>query len=500
MRLPRLTRPQIAGAVALLIVSFGLIAFGYWGWSRYQPEVAAIAQDRHSLAIAIGLLTCLYLFVVFARVTHEPQYAHYILGRLQEAVYLGNWKLAIKALAALGTVGASYWMSGWSVPTGLLAWAMFLWAIASFIKDVSGAWLRPVQSERYFFTDALNLSHDVNVFMDETIGIASGDTCISVGTRKLGVPGADWSVWAGSLMNGAVNRALQDENSALCRSPLERATKKYRLPDRLTPYREAALINARSGGALLYNETKIRLGTDLETALDGQGIVIQKTTYFDFVCSNGLTRFFIAQSGGESGQVKDMFKELRSAVTGRVVSLARSELSNHLGGGTIAITRTGKLLLSKQGRLSLVASGQLAGTGSGSFDWADQKGVDTLAGLVRRALERELLEECDYTAEDLRGTHLLGFARDLKRGGKPDFFAVTLVSGEPKVSRAEVGFIDQHESFDLDGTTVEAMVDRLKRIENEIRNRASAGLLANMHMLVHAEPHVHQRIFGYIGG
>lgn len=501
MRKPRLTRPQVAGMVVLLLVCLGLGVFGFWGWTRYRVEVSAIARDGHSLVIAIGLLACLYLFVVYARVVHEPQYAHYLLGRLQEAAYLGNWALAIKALAALGMVAVSYLLSGWSIPTGLAAWGMFLWAVASFIKDVSGAWLRPVESEKYFFLDALNVPPEAGAAVDDAVSLAPGDTGFCVGSRKLGAAGDEWVVHAGSLMNTAVNRALQDDDSPLCRSALRRLPGRYRLPGRLARFREAALIQARSGGALLFNETKIRLASDPDTLLDGHGAaVIQKTTYFDFICSNGLTRFLIAQKDAEPGQVKDMFKELRSAVTGRVIGLARSELSNHLGGGTIAITRTGKLLLSKQGRLSLVASGLLSGTGSGSFDWDDQKDVAHLGDLVKRALERELLEECDYVPGDLHGTLLLGFARDLRRGGKPDFYALTFVAAEPKVSRAEVGFIDQHESFDLDGTTVEALVARLGQIEGEIRSRASAGLMANMHMLVHAEPHVHRRIFEYVRG
>jgi hypothetical protein len=314
------------------------------------------------------------------------------------------------------------------------------------------------------------------------------------------VPDDRWTLYAGSLMNLAVNRALQDPDSSLSRATLTRDEQRYQLPEKLKGFREAALIHARAGGGLLYNERKIRLSTDLEGLLDktGSSVKIQQTSYFDFICSNGLTRFLVAQRDTEPGRATDMFTYLRNSVTGRTVSLASSVLSNHLGGGTLAITRSGKLLASKQGRLSLVATGLLAPTGSGSFDWADQRGVDTLSALVVRGLERELLEECDYQPGDLCGTRVLGFARDLRRGGKPDFYAMTLVEGEPSVGRTEVGFIDQHEAFDLDATSAPALVARLAQIAEQVKGRSSTALLANLHLLIHAEPGVHADICAHI--
>ena len=91
-------------------------------------------------------------------------------------------------------------------------------------------------------------------------------------------------------------------------------------------------------------------------------------------------------------------------------------------------------------------------------------------------------------------------ARDLRRGGKPDFYAVTLVEGEPSVGRTEVGFIDQHESFDLDATSVPALVARLTQIADEVKGRSSTALLANLHLLIHAAPDIHDSICEHVIG
>jgi hypothetical protein len=501
MRRPRLVAPQIGGIAVLLLAAIGAFGFGLWGWTLYRDEMMSLASSNYSVAIVIGLLTCIYLVVVLARVVHEPQYAYYVQGRIQEAMFLGNYQLIVKAAVAVGAVVLNSVMEGLSLPTGIFAWGAFLFAAASFIKDISGAWLRPVQREEHFFVDPSSNPEQASLATEAAISIQPPAIEVAMGARRFSVPDDRWTLYAGSLMNVEVNRALQDPDSALSRASLTRAGSRYALPEKLQGFREAALIHARAGGGLLYNEQKIRLTTDLDTLLDkasGASVKIQQTSYFDFICSNGLTRFLVAQRDTEPGKATDMFTYLRNSVTGRTVPLASSMLSNHLGGGTLAITRSGKLLASKQGRLSLVATGLLAPTGSGSFDWADQRGVDTLTTLVVRGLERELLEECDYEPRDLLGTQVLGFARDLRRGGKPDFYAVTLVEGEPSVGRTEVGFIDQHEAFDLDATSVPALVARLMQIAEQAKGRSSAALLANLHMLVHARPEIHASICAHI--
>jgi hypothetical protein len=500
MRRPRLVAPQLGGIAVLALAAAGVLGFGWWGWTLYRPEMLTLAGSNYSIAIAIGLLSCLYLVVVLARVVHEPQYAYYVQGRVQEAIFLGNYQLIVKAAVAVGAVVLNSVVEGLSLPTGLFAWGAFLFAAASFIKDISGAWLRPVQREEHFFVDPSSNPEQASLATEAAILIQPPAIEVAMGARRFSVPDDRWTLYAGSLMNLAVNRALQDPDSSLSRATLTRDEQRYQLPEKLKGFREAALIHARAGGGLLYNERKIRLSTDLEGLLDktGSSVKIQQTSYFDFICSNGLTRFLVAQRDTEPGRATDMFTYLRNSVTGRTVSLASSVLSNHLGGGTLAITRSGKLLASKQGRLSLVATGLLAPTGSGSFDWADQRGVDTLSALVVRGLERELLEECDYQPGDLCGTRVLGFARDLRRGGKPDFYAMTLVEGEPSVGRTEVGFIDQHEAFDLDATSAPALVARLAQIAEQVKGRSSTALLANLHLLIHAEPGVHADICAHI--
>jgi hypothetical protein len=154
-----------------------------------------------------------------------------------------------------------------------------------------------------------------------------------------------------------------------------------------------------------------------------------------------------------------------------------------MGGGAIAITSNGLLILSKQGRLTLAAAGLLAPTGSGSFDWRDQRSDMDLHELLVAGIERELREECKYDRADICETIILGYGRDMSRGGKPDFFAVSLVTKAPTVDRAEIGFIDQHESFDIRSDDAAMLKRRIDQIRYDIASRASKAVLANLWLL-----------------
>ncbi len=69
-------------------------------------------------------------------------------------------------------------------------------------------------------------------------------------------------------------------------------------------------------------------------------------------------------------------------------------------------------------------------SGSGSADPSDIVSGGTLQEFVLGGMERELLEETglDPFRTDLVNTKFLGYARLLERGGKPDFFGVSLLN------------------------------------------------------------------------
>jgi 8-oxo-dGTP pyrophosphatase MutT (NUDIX family) len=53
---------------------------------------------------------------------------------------------------------------------------------------------------------------------------------------------------------------------------------------------------------------------------------------------------------------------------------------------------------------------------------------ETLQDIVRRGMERELQEETGIRQDEVLRTKVIGFARWLERGAKPEFFGVTELS------------------------------------------------------------------------
>jgi 8-oxo-dGTP pyrophosphatase MutT (NUDIX family) len=54
--------------------------------------------------------------------------------------------------------------------------------------------------------------------------------------------------------------------------------------------------------------------------------------------------------------------------------------------------------------------------------------VEILQDIVRRGMERELREETGIRPDEIRHTKVIGFARWLERGAKPEFFGITELS------------------------------------------------------------------------
>jgi hypothetical protein len=113
-----------------------------------------------------------------------------------------------------------------------------------------------------------------------------------------------------------------------------------------------------------------------------------------------------------------------------LLDLSESKCSNHIGVSTLAFTRDGKMVVTVQSASSAQSAGLLAPSGSGSADLEDlQQAGNDFHTFLTRAMERELLEECGLAnaGAGLVRTRLIGYARLLDRGGKPEFFGVSLL-------------------------------------------------------------------------
>ena len=90
----------------------------------------------------------------------------------------------------------------------------------------------------------------------------------------------------------------------------------------------------------------------------------------------------------------------------------------------------------EQARGNIYSPDELAPSGSGGADWHDLDLIPvSLQEFVIRASEREFCEECGLGNPNLLRaagklqSRVIGFARVIERGGKPEFFCVTLYDG-----------------------------------------------------------------------
>ena len=207
------------------------------------------------------------------------------------------------------------------------------------------------------------------------------------------------------------------------------------LPPRLARHRPAVL--AARATATSYDGALVRQGADLTPdGLAGGGpIPLGRTTYFNLICSNYLSNSRIVDRA--TGSVLVDGAELIRDRAGGLEPLERSGLANGIGISTVAFTADGRLVVPWQDGRSMSSAGLIAPSGSGSVEPPDLGGTTgwrrrpvaaegtLLREVVRRAMERELVEECHIGYADIEWTEVLGYFRWVTKGAKPEYVGVT---------------------------------------------------------------------------
>jgi len=174
---------------------------------------------------------------------------------------------------------------------------------------------------------------------------------------------------------------------------------------------------------------------------------------------------------------------------GIILDLQESKCSNHIGVSTIAFTSGGKMVITIQSAESAQSANLLAPSGSGSADFNDLKQQPkTLQTFITNAMERELLEECGLAdnVDELVRTHLIGFARLLNRGGKPEFFGVSFINkpfNSLKITNKEAVFIADIMPIRVNRGSIPEFKNALKRFRSERLNAFSFLLYLNIRFL-----------------
>jgi 8-oxo-dGTP pyrophosphatase MutT (NUDIX family) len=157
-------------------------------------------------------------------------------------------------------------------------------------------------------------------------------------------------------------------------------------------------------------------------------ITLHIARFFDSQCSNEMCALRITHRGTD--EEFDPRRNLLASANGHLRTLAESSLADVIGISTLAMTSDGALVLVRQSSRNVASPLLLAPSGSGSLDPRDlsQDKTGTLQNIVRHGMERELCEETGIRPDEIRNTAVVGFARWLERGAKPEFFGVTELS------------------------------------------------------------------------
>ena len=222
----------------------------------------------------------------------------------------------------------------------------------------------------------------------------------------------------------------------------------YRLPRDLkgsAPY----VLPVRNHGRLVFNGKIIGMRGDPLPPANGPAgtaqppgrppIRLHIARFFDSQCSNEMCTLRIAHR--ETGEEFDPRTALLTNANGQLRTLAESTLADCVGISTIAFTADGQLVLTRQTSRNIASALLLAPSGSGSLDPRDlspasngtgTRPAEILQDIARRGMERELREETGIRQDEIRHTKVIGFARWLERGAKPEFFGITELSATAK--------------------------------------------------------------------
>lgn len=205
---------------------------------------------------------------------------------------------------------------------------------------------------------------------------------------------------------------------------LKKIKRAYKPIDEIKNYVPFALTALLSNNKITFNGFNIRQMQEIYP--DMNKLYIQPARYFDGQCTNELTyaRF------NDMSTLEQKFdgKQLLCDKNDEMYEMDKSPCSNYIGMSTLVVTSDNYLIIPRQGNLSNANSGRLAPSGSGSAGKAEFKKPQNFKQLLATAMEREFKEECNVGDKFVIITEIIGYARLLERGGKPDFFGVSSIN------------------------------------------------------------------------
>lgn len=169
--------------------------------------------------------------------------------------------------------------------------------------------------------------------------------------------------------------------------------------------------------------------------------------------------------------------------TDPIKRLGGSDLLNHIGVSTLLYTKDGYVFYFLQAGNAAYNSNRYMPTGSGSLNFEDYIEGEDLRQMVVRGAERELAEESRIKKllgeEDFSNhiqTLVIGFYRDMERGGKPEFCCVSYID---KVREEVAGYIQPDKKEIAEGTREAILLDDIEQWSEVVIPQASLSLKMN---------------------
>lgn len=233
---------------------------------------------------------------------------------------------------------------------------------------------------------------------------------------------------------------------------------RYRFPTEMQQYSRFIFDHVVGRQKDQFNDAKVGLKATLIPGHYGSGYSLLKSDFFSTRCTNNAVNLQIVDTTGGTQHV--VFNGLRDlATTNGMWRDLDGTLSHEIGVSTLMFARRSrKVVLTVQAAGNHRNAGNDVPTGSGGVDWSDVEdsgclSTGRLEDLIVYAAERELLEECGFPKGTRMWSKIIGFRRDMNRGGKPEFLLVTVVDDDESIrthsKRSEKQYVSGHHPIPL---------------------------------------------------
>lgn len=276
------------------------------------------------------------------------------------------------------------------------------------------------------------------------------------------------------IYSDTVNHLLQSEkpiHAMLC-ADKEKRTFKYieNYRNILLPFLNGKWHEMKNKNGSFYNEQKLCMASEFGESGNSLYVKVCRGCYYNSYLTNVIyTKKLSHQSGWGMMPPANISNY-------PIHRLEKSIMSDHIGISTLAVTTDGYVIILHQNNKALTSADRLTPSGSGSVDFRDFRAGADFRETLKAAAERELCEETALPPCRIGHTEVIGFYRDLGRGGKPEFCCLTRLNAPLfEISELEPNYEEQRddfETFHILGKSGQLDGKDFKRFSDMVLNRS----------------------------